>query len=263
VYNRSSEGKLEGRRVRRNPRSEWVLVVNAFPAIVDPAIFRRAQERRRRERERNRPTDQELLARLRSFVSRHGNATQAAIKKFGGVAHQNTYTRHFGSMFKALELIGCEWKPSNAHWKARVHRRRLRGPLLEELGRILDGMGVAMRMKVTYGRFWVEDLSCYFQLVGQHISRRGSVQWVADLTTVPLTNLLLVGRLSSDGQTVMDYRLIPCSAIPRMPRVFKIKNGAEIEGYRIRDLAAVASRLVDALAKSRPTHGLMLPRIAR
>jgi DNA invertase Pin-like site-specific DNA recombinase len=264
VYNRISDTMLVGvRRAKQNPTSEWIRAVNAFTAIVDPAVYRRAEERRRKERERNRPTDEELLARLRRFVSRHGCATQPAINKFRGIPYQQTYARHFGSMFRALELIGCEWASSNAHWKARVRRRQVRVSLLEELARILDEMGVAMRVKGTYGRFWIENLTCYLQLAGQYTTRRGNVRWGADIKSIPHTALRLVGRLNSDGQTVMDYYLFPSSAIPRMPRAFKIKNGAEVEGYRIRDLAAVAGRLVSALAKSRPTHGLMLPRLAR
>ena len=42
IYNKTW-GRLK-QKSRRNPRSDWVVVPNAFPAVIDPAIFQKTQE---------------------------------------------------------------------------------------------------------------------------------------------------------------------------------------------------------------------------
>ena len=75
VYNRHS-GKL-GTKTRTNPPSLWIRKPNAFPAIIDPEVFRKVQMRR--SAARRRLSDEEVLDMLRRLLARRGYLSQRMI----------------------------------------------------------------------------------------------------------------------------------------------------------------------------------------
>jgi DNA invertase Pin-like site-specific DNA recombinase len=111
IYNRNSE-KLQG-RYKVNDQSEWIGKPNAFPAIVDPAVFQKAQQKRRKESERL--SDEELLTALRRFLSKHRYITQQATRRFGDVPPYSAYLRRFGSIVNAYRLMGYAWTSKSAN----------------------------------------------------------------------------------------------------------------------------------------------------
>jgi hypothetical protein len=154
VYARKSY-KMHG-KIKSNPQSEWIRKTNAFSAIIDPATFEAAQNRRKKERWRF--TDEELLEMLRRFLAKHGYITEQAIKKFRGLPHPSRYMYRFGSMVNAYNLIGYDWTSRNAHWKETIRRRRLRTRLLEELSEITSETGSGIRVNAWHSRFWVGNV---------------------------------------------------------------------------------------------------------
>jgi DNA invertase Pin-like site-specific DNA recombinase len=108
TFGRTSK-PLKGKWVQK-PREEWIQV-QAFPPLVDPEIVMRA----RSEGVYGKAAiidNRKLLRDLRQLHARHGRVTYALIKKAHGVAHPNTYKKHFGTLDAAYRLIGLnreEW----------------------------------------------------------------------------------------------------------------------------------------------------------
>lgn len=258
VYARKSY-KMHG-KTKSNPQSEWIRKANAFPAIIDPATFKAAQDRRKKEPWRR--TDKELLEMLRRFLARHGYITEEAMLKFGGVPAPTRYQYRFGSMVNAYNLIGYEWASKNPHWKETIRRRRLRARLLDELSQITSEMGSGIRVNAWQSRFWIGDISCYFRINSKRGLKHRYPIWMAYFKEFPAADFCLFGRLDTDRETVMDYYLVPQAAVPAMPWGLKIRNGSKVDAYRARDLRAVAKRLVDASARARPVRGIMMSHMA-
>jgi DNA invertase Pin-like site-specific DNA recombinase len=258
VYNRSSE-KLQTKH-RRNDPSEWIRKPNAFAAIVDPLVFKQAQERRREELRKI--TDEEILARLRRYISRQGKVTQKAMQKLrSGSLHYRCVSR-FGSLFNACELAGHSWTSKCPRWRERVRKRVQREQLLERLKQALEKTGLALRATPD-GRFWVGERLCYFELAPRTTLRDGTGKWLNHCKYGPQFELYLLGRLTNDRTTVFDYYMFPHAAIPTIPVTLKTTNAARIDGYRATDLQGIAQRISVELAKVRPRYGVMVSQIAR
>lgn len=102
VYNRKSY-KLQG-EVCDNPRDAWIKKYRAFPALVDPCVFQRAQEIRRERALRY--TRQELLDILRHIYSKHGEISTNLIDQFPGGPHHNVFLNRFQTLSNAYRLAG-------------------------------------------------------------------------------------------------------------------------------------------------------------
>jgi DNA invertase Pin-like site-specific DNA recombinase len=258
TYNKASE-KLQGRTMQ-NDRSEWIRVPNAFPAIVEPALFEAAQKKRSRGREPWDRTDEELLLALRRFLAKHGHITQDAMREFGGVPPYSAYLRRFGSMLKVYRMIGYEPTSRQANWKERFRRRSIREHLLDELRTALDHMGIESRVSRNQARLWVEKLSVYFQILSPFkADHMGRQRWRVNLTGVTPADFRLLVRLREDRTTPLDYYLIPRTGAASFPWVIRADNAYRVAAFRATDSLDVAGRLAAALRGSRPKYGLMIP----
>ena len=107
VWNRTRQ-KFHGSQVR-NPREQWVVVPNAFPAIIRPQRFQKVQEMLK-----NRPlrlSDEYLLHKLASLLRRKGRITKDLMESCKGMPDRTSYQRHFGGMQKAYDLVGYHYPP--------------------------------------------------------------------------------------------------------------------------------------------------------
>jgi len=130
VYNRTTS-KLRGPE-RPNPESEWVVVPNAFPAIVDAETFETAQQIRR-SRQWN-PSDEQVLAPLKRLLSMHGKLSTGLVRNEPGALSPSAYQRRFGSLANAFALVGYE-SPRIALARARLTIQQLRRELMNYLVR--------------------------------------------------------------------------------------------------------------------------------
>jgi len=105
VWNRSS-GRLGAKRVRVPPE-QWIKKVDAFAPIVTPAIFDRAQERRRTWADRV-WSDEEIIRSLQRLLRAKGRLTERLLKKTSAMPHQDNLRRRFGSVRNTWRLAGYE-----------------------------------------------------------------------------------------------------------------------------------------------------------
>lgn len=107
LYNRVSS-PLKGSAIR-NPKSKWIRIERAFPAIVDPEIFARAQDLlSTKPGLRNRPSDEELLDHLRRLLREEGAISVSIINSRPEIPPAQVYSRRFGSLREAYRRIGYE-----------------------------------------------------------------------------------------------------------------------------------------------------------
>ncbi len=102
-------GKVEhflgGRREERQ-RSEWRFI-KVFEPIISPARFRAAEQRRLAlGGVTRRPSDGQLLKALRKALEQHGQLTLRIVDASKHCPSASTYEKAFGSLGRALELIG-------------------------------------------------------------------------------------------------------------------------------------------------------------
>jgi DNA invertase Pin-like site-specific DNA recombinase len=128
VYNRKSS-KLRGPK-RVTPESEWVVLANAFPAIVDAQTFETAQQIRR-SRLWN-PSDEQVLAPLKRLLSIHGKLSSSLVRNEPLALSASSYQRRFGTLTKAFSLVGYE-SPRRPAACTRMAIQRLRAELMNQV----------------------------------------------------------------------------------------------------------------------------------
>jgi DNA invertase Pin-like site-specific DNA recombinase len=128
IYNRTS-AKLRGPK-RATPESEWVVLTNAFPAIVDAQTFEAAQQIRRRRLWN--PSDGEVLAPLKGLLSVHGRLSSSLIRTDPTALSPDAYRRRFGTLTNAFALVGYE-SPRRAAACTRMAIQQMRAELINRI----------------------------------------------------------------------------------------------------------------------------------
>lgn len=108
-------------------RADWRRVEGAVPALVDPGLFRAAQDNLRRHLAA--PSNAALLDELRACWRRNGRLSENVLQKDPQARSGRIYDRRFGSLTRAFELIGYERTAEQQRMlekllRDRPHRRR-------------------------------------------------------------------------------------------------------------------------------------------
>lgn len=143
-------------RPQRRPRSEWVIKPGAIPAIITAKEFTNAQKRAEDRFSRRECSKDEILNKLAKSLQREKPLSKELIRRRRLL--RGTWTRRFGSLLQAYELIG--YKPTmhisnsmTAHSAIHVLRKKL----FEDLKELFPSR---IRMVRYYGhqRFRVLEL---------------------------------------------------------------------------------------------------------
>lgn len=132
------DGKLHS-PPKRTPQQQWVIVPEAWAAIVDGDTFQRAQNTLNRRKQMKHLTEDQLLDRLRKLLKKTGQLNSFIIDTSRGVPSVGTYRTHFGSLNRALQLIG--YQPPTARLirertQALRRHKRIRNGLIHRLVRM-------------------------------------------------------------------------------------------------------------------------------
>lgn len=137
-------------KTRSLPESEWVVVPNAFDAVVDAELFEAAQETLRRKlRSRS---NENLLEQLKSIMKVHGCLTGSVLKLHG--LSRSALVYRFGSMFRACELAGYQ-SPYNKAYAYRVRILSIREEMMQQLVEMFPGL-VSICTKSKNYRSWLK-----------------------------------------------------------------------------------------------------------
>jgi DNA invertase Pin-like site-specific DNA recombinase len=141
VWNKSSL-KLKGKLVKNEPGA-WVRAEGVFEAIVTKKQFDAARRimQERLHALRN-PSQEERLSPLRRLFKKHGYLSVELIRKTRGTASASSYTRWFGSMPQAYQLVG--FNETSKRWPRNVpgvQSRLDKQKMLDMLRRVLQTHG--------------------------------------------------------------------------------------------------------------------------
>lgn len=233
VYHRTSF-KLKRKHVL-NPPEMWIRADNAFPAIVEPAIFARVQEvilaRARRF------TDDEMLAALKSLWFRRGKISGLLIDEEEAMPSSAAFRHRFGSLIRAYSLVG--YTPETDYSFIEINRfLRLKHPeVVQEVISRLAALGVPVaRDPVT--ELLVLDRELTVSLVLSRCSKteRGSSRWLLRFEEGYRPDVTIAVRMDETNRAIKDYYLIPAIDLMDLRLRLSEDNHALLDAYRFDDL---------------------------
>ena len=201
VFNRTSE-RLRSKK-KWNPRDQWVVQPNSFPAIISQKRFDVAQ-RKLDDRVQHR-SNERLLKELRAFVDKHGRATQQMLAEDPTMAGIDTYWRRFGSFSRALALITEE---PDGGWSDVERRERLKLQLQDGYAAQM----VASNIK-SHRRNGVFRSSGHppvlLDVARCCVLKNGELRWQIRYPLTGVKGLRCITlRLQTDNKLPLDYLLI-------------------------------------------------------
>jgi DNA invertase Pin-like site-specific DNA recombinase len=212
VTNRQS-AKLHG-RVVQNPPEMWIRRDDAFPAIVHPELFRKAEaEAAARSRVL---TDEQLLELLRQLLKRHGRISERLISADPDMPCGQVYISRFGGITEAYKRIG--YKPyRNLDWVARdralapMHRE-----FVERVVSALKSFGASVQQDVRLHCLTINDnLNVRLSMVRCRALKRTD-SWRLQFHSPFQADLTVFARLAPGNETILDFICVPQSQ--RAPR---------------------------------------------
>jgi DNA invertase Pin-like site-specific DNA recombinase len=207
VTNRLS-AKLCSHRVS-NPPEMWIRRDNAFEAIVDLELFRKAEEEAHARS--SSLTDEELLERLRRLLRKQGKLSKQLLKASSGMPSGEVYTVRFGGLPEAYKRIG--YKPyRNLSWVERdqplVQIRR------EFITRVVDTLK-------SFGGSVQQDVRRQYLSINENLNVRISIvrcrqqkrinSWRFQLCSPYEPDVTLFARLAPGNEAILDYFCVPRS----------------------------------------------------
>jgi DNA invertase Pin-like site-specific DNA recombinase len=228
VYNRVSF-KLKVKRVR-NPREMWVRANDAFEAIVDPRDFGVAQgiilERHRRL------SNDEMLARLRELLQRHGRLSALLIDAEDGLS-SSVFRHRFGSLIHAYRAI--EYAPERDYRFLEINRhlRKLHPQIVEDVVTAMGSRGGTVEQDSETDLLTINGLVTA-SIVLSRASRTagGAMRWAIRFEQSLLPDLTVAVRMDPLNQAPLDYFLFPSLDVGAGRLRIAENNGVEVEAYR-------------------------------
>lgn len=205
IYNRSSY-KLKQRRVV-NPRDMWIRHDGAFPPVIAPELFARAQEMLRTRRLQL--TDQEAIDRLAALGREKGHLTVAIIAAADDILSAESYRRRFGSLVAAYELAGYQPAPRQRLGETADKYRALLAQLAAKIVGQVNRLGG--RAKVDPDGLLCLNDDCRISLGSaravSYVSDR--VRWRVRTNRKAKSDLSLIVRMDASNTGIVAYYLLP------------------------------------------------------
>jgi DNA invertase Pin-like site-specific DNA recombinase len=204
VFNRTSM-KLKARLVR-NPPAEWVRVPNAHPALVEPALFQRAQAAIATWP--SRVSNESALAGLKELYERVGWLSTKIIARAKSLPGAAFYASRFGSLYRAYAKVGFVHPRNRAFLTGYAERRAAAGTFRAETAQELRTAGA--RLAWENGQVLVLDgwlRLCMVIALGLETPR--GPRWSAQVQIRPCPEWLLIRRMTLDHTEVTDHWLMP------------------------------------------------------
>lgn len=217
-----------------NPENEWARKDAAFPALVSPHTFRCAQEILTRRTRR--PSDEDLLAPIRTIFAREGIVTQQLIENEPECPSAKTYMRHFGSLRRLYAIVGAKPAHNLNYADVRLKTKGWRetitafiGEDLAEQGSIVVRDGWAIRVDDA----WTMAVSVL--LASHHAKGR---RWF--IRRLPEeVDVVVIARMGLAGEGPLDYLILPRIAYAKWPLNLYETNGPALEAYTFPSLAVL------------------------
>ncbi|MGY3605889.1 recombinase family protein [Bradyrhizobium sp. Lot33] len=206
IFNRTSF-KLKQQRVD-NPPDMWIRRDNAFPPIVSPAVFAKAQEILRERRQRR--SDQEVLDRLAALGREKGHLTRAIVAAAEDMPSTEAYRRRFGSLMAAYELSGYQPAPRQRRAAKTAQYRIALDRIAAEIVAAIERLGGRAIVDRAAGIVVIND-ECRVSLGWARPTSCGSgrVRWRVRASSQARSDLTLLARIDATDTAIAAYYLLP------------------------------------------------------
>lgn len=259
VFNRRSQ--KVGETAVRNPPDMWIRHENAFPGILTKALFDRAQKVMAELESGRTRTDKELLDRLRVLYRREGRLTMKLIMTSRDVPNCSVYTKRFGSLTRAYELVGYK---QSARYRfqeifSSIDRTICSAAAavcarLEELGKHTSFLPELYLL--TLNRSTTVSIAVA-RSIRNGITHRAIGRWEIRRIRFRRSDLTLVIRMNSANTTIKDYFLLPSLSLPKPMKDSRTRlSDRHFSEFRYRSLDEVVSALNDRLSNRRPRRSI-------
>ncbi len=232
----------KGRKAhKRLPPEKWMVCEDAFPRIVSPEQFARAQELIAETKHR---TKTEMLTALQNLWKREGTLNSRLIDTARDVPDSRTFFRHFGSLSAAYDLIGFPHRDNSVYVVKRM-AKGIREKLCEEICDRIRAVGATAARGSEPGSLVVNgNLSAKVMLAFVYTRGLRQGMWPLSIHQRRRVDILIIARLDASQHSICDYYVVPALAELRGKfYVREVKNAAFLELYRVKNL----DPLVEAL----------------
>jgi DNA invertase Pin-like site-specific DNA recombinase len=254
VSNRHS-GKLRSRQVH-NPPGMWIRRDNAFHAIVDPELFRKAEAV---ADSRSGPlTDEQLLERLRDFLDKNGKLTERLIRANLDMPCAQVYNARFGGLAEAYRRIG--YQPA----RSLSYVERFRAVLPIRRAFISEVMGEVVRLGASVR----QDARTKLLTVNENFNMRLTIapcrvlkrchSWKLHLHSPLKPEVTLIARLAPGNKGILDYFYMPWSERNPTQMTVRQVNSTAIDVHRFSELTFLKELLGPQPGVSDPLPAIIL-----
>src|SRR5579862_1042161 len=241
----------------RIPQAEWVLTPGAFVPLVDDKTFQAAQQLLLR-RTINR-SNEELLAALRSLLSRHGRLNARLIKEDPEMPSPSAYRGRFGSVRRAYELIGYGQPGDFGPIDSRSRSQALRNQLIDKIQAMFpDEVSILRRGGRGRSRLRFNSGLIVTVLLSPSIEGRRP-RWQISPVVRERRHVTLVILLNLNNNVANEMYLFP--SMDRKRR-FRVSSGHPWlqSGHRLTNLGDFSEAVRTIAHQSRPTVRFKLPK---
>jgi len=192
-------------KLKHNAPADWIRVNGAFPAVVDPKLFRRAQKVVN-DWHPNLSNEAGLDA-LRKLLVLHGKLNSKLINSTQGVPGTGFFESRFGSLVAAYHLIGFDPERDFTYLIGYTQRCRQTAAFRVAVAEQLHNRGaiVIPEQKTVLqidGRCRVAVMMCHCRTTD------GTPRWIAQHHVRPRPDWMLVARLNASDDAILDYQLL-------------------------------------------------------
>jgi DNA invertase Pin-like site-specific DNA recombinase len=211
-----------------------VRIEHAFAALVPQELFHRA--RAVREARNRKPSDQEMLDRMRDLWKLDGVITSRRLNTYEGTPTAQAYLRRFGSLRAAYRIIGYEQGRDLSYGDLRELLRPWRTSIIRFLADQLTEDGSVVERDDWVLR--VDDAWTLGVRLLQPGRYHGNVRWEVRPWRRSV-DILVAARMPSDDSGPLDYLVLPRSQSHAWPAWVTHRHSSSARFFTYRSLAIV------------------------
>ncbi|MGD0939586.1 MAG: hypothetical protein ABR905_07715 [Terracidiphilus sp.] len=213
----------------------WITREGAFEPIVPAELF--VQARAMIHARHRHLSDDELLGRLQSLLTLHGNLSGLLIDEAEEMPSNSVYSSRFGGLHRAYQLIGWEAQRDFSYVEINRAIRAKHADMVKFILRQLQSVGAGIYLDSGSGLLTInESFTASLVLARCHETPSHSYRWQFHFEASFLPDITIAARLSPGNQDILDYYLFPRVDVLWQRLRLRPENGVVLDLYRFENL---------------------------
>jgi DNA invertase Pin-like site-specific DNA recombinase len=218
-----------------NPPERWIRADGAFQAIIEQTQFFTVQgiilARSRRF------TDEEMLEKLRTVLSKHGHISGLLIDEEDDAPSSSAFRHRFGSLVRAYRLIG--YTPEIDYSFLEINRvlRERHASVLAEVVAKLRELGAVLLQDEDTGLLTLDgELTASITIARHRATDAGFSRWVIRFNNALMPDITVAVRMAPGNSEIKDFYLLPALDMKESNVRLAEHNGIWLDAYRFDSL---------------------------